>query len=370
MDEQLLTRRIEQWQHHADAQPGVANDIAHCLVHLTDPGARLYPHALAAASDQPLARVLPELLRAVPVGLLDLHWDIRCPHCDNLGMDLQHLHDAVGVGHCRTCAADFEVDFAANVEVTFSLNGEIAPPQVPAARGCAASVPRLTGLDILHEPSFRLLFGDEVLSRREQLRIAAVTTLFTDVTGSTAMYERLGDPVAYNVVRDHFEILFAAIEQRGGTVIKTIGDAVMGSFVNNHDAVQSVLDAFEQFRRYNIDHLVERHVHIKAGIHRGPAILVNLDGRLDYFGSTINRAARLQGHARADQILLTQSVHADPDVQAALAAAGLSDPVESLVDMKGIDGRQTVYRWQYGPSPDTASGAHEGLVARLFRLWR
>ena len=184
------------------------------------------------------------------------------------------------------------------------------------------------------------------------------------------MYERLGDPVAYNVVRDHFEILFAAIEQRGGTVIKTIGDAVMGSFVNNHDAVQSVLDAFEQFRRYNIDHLVERHVHIKAGIHRGPAILVNLDGRLDYFGSTINRAARLQGHARADQILLTQSVHADPDVQAALAAAGLSDPVESLVDMKGIDGRQTVYRWQYGPSPDTASGAHEGLVARLFRLWR
>jgi len=75
-------------------------------------------------------------------------------------------------------------------------------------------VPKLSGLELIHYPTFRTLFGDQVLSKREQMQMASVTTLFTDITGSTEMYEKLGDIVAYNLVRDHFDILFKHIENQ------------------------------------------------------------------------------------------------------------------------------------------------------------
>ena len=61
------------------------------------------------------------------------------------------------------------------------------------------------------------------------MAIANVVLLFTDLKGSTSMYEALGDGAAYNLVRDHFDYLTNLIERHGGVLVKTIGDAVMAA---------------------------------------------------------------------------------------------------------------------------------------------
>ncbi len=203
--------------------------------------------------------------------------------------------------------------------------------------------PRLSGLELIHYPEFHSLFGEQVLSSREQMQVAAVTTLFTDITGSTEMYERLGDIVAYNVVRDHFDILFSNIEQQGGTVIKTIGDAVMASFTNNRAALISVVNALEEFEKYNKQN-VDRQVNIKTGIHRGQTILVNLNDRLDYFGSTINKAARIQAVASSGEICFSEQVYQDNNFIQTMKKIGIENVSRHSVNLKGIDGLQTIYK--------------------------
>jgi class 3 adenylate cyclase len=202
--------------------------------------------------------------------------------------------------------------------------------------------PRLSGLELIHHPDFRRLFGRQVLSEREELQIAAVTILFTDVTGSTQMYERLGDVVAYNIVRDHFEILFAQIINHDGTVLKTIGDAVMASFTANAQALQCVIDAFASFDRYNQFRRDEEHLYIRMSLHRGPAILVNLNERLDYFGSAINKAANLQSYSHSGEVALSEEICQDSTCQAIFVKDGLT-PIPHTADLKSLHGGQTIY---------------------------
>ncbi len=204
--------------------------------------------------------------------------------------------------------------------------------------------PRLSGLELIHYPEFHTLFGEQILSSREQMKVAAVTTLFTDITGSTEMYERLGDIVAYNVVRDHFDILFTHIEQQGGTVLKTIGDAVMASFISNEAALISIINALEAFEQYNTTQHIDRHINIKTGIHRGQAILVNLNERLDYFGSTINKAARIQAVASSGEICFSEQVYQDSKFIQTMKKFGIENVTRHSVNLKGIDGLQTIYK--------------------------
>ena len=204
--------------------------------------------------------------------------------------------------------------------------------------------PRLSGLELIHYSEFHALFGEQILSNREQMRVAAVTTLFTDITGSTEMYERLGDITAYNVVRDHFEILFTNIEKQGGTVIKTIGDAVMASFISNEAALISIINALEAFEQYNVKQHIDRQVNIKTGIHRGQTILVNLNDRLDYFGSTINKAARIQAVASSGEICFSEQVYQDSSFVQTMKKMGIDNVSRHSVNLKGIDGLQTIYK--------------------------
>ena len=202
----------------------------------------------------------------------------------------------------------------------------------------------LSGLDILHYPDFRKLFGEQVLSKREQMKVASVTIIFTDITGSTQLYEKLGDAKAYNIVRDHFDILFSQIEAEGGVVLKTIGDAVMASFTNSGAAVRSLVAALKDFDHYNHELPEDARVQIKTGMHHGQAILVNLNERLDYFGSTVNKAARIQGVANSGEICFSEQVYQDASFQAALTQLKLEIVSRDLVNLKGLDGQQVVYK--------------------------
>lgn len=203
--------------------------------------------------------------------------------------------------------------------------------------------PRLTGLDLTHYPVFRRLFGDQAPSEREKIKIEAVTVLFTDITGSTEMYERLGDTVAYNIVRDHFDILIQEFERNGGVVIKTIGDSLMASFTSNIDALRALMPIRERLAEYNRDKPEGKQVRIRIGMHRGPAILVNLNGRLDYFGTSVNKASRIESVSQSRELSISQEVFDDSRVLSFLKRNGYRELRKRRARLKGIAEDQPVY---------------------------
>ncbi|NJK74633.1 MAG: hypothetical protein HC942_11815 [Microcoleus sp. SU_5_6] len=202
---------------------------------------------------------------------------------------------------------------------------------------------RLSGIQLLHYPDYKRLFGDRVISERERVKIRAITIMFTDITGSTRMYETLGDTKAYNIVRDHFEIFFESIENFGGKVIKTIGDAVMASFISNEQAIQAAAAAVASFREYNSTRQQAEWIQVRIGIHRGTALLVNLNNSIDYFGSTVNKAARIQNLSKSDEVSFSEEVYDDREFLTALKSIGVSEIHKRVEDLKGIQGAQVAY---------------------------
>lgn len=222
--------------------------------------------------------------------------------------------------------------------------------KLPNSLALAQLKPRVTGMMLQHMPAFQRLFGKEALSNRERMNISAVTIVFTDISASTQMYERLGDARAYNIVRDHFEILISAIEVHGGIIIKTIGDAVMASFIENAAAMRAIFAAQAQMQAYNEVKAIDEKVRLKIGMHRGPAILVNLNDRLDYFGSSVNKAARVQSAAGSDEVSLSREVVDDPKVQRELLQHGIRRLKRVRRSLKGLEGKHEILRFAWGRS--------------------
>jgi class 3 adenylate cyclase len=182
---------------------------------------------------------------------------------------------------------------------------------------------------------FRDLFSTEVLRPGDEAGIGQVTLMFTDLKGSTAMYGRLGDAAAYRLVREHFAFLAAQIREHDGAIVKTIGDAVMAAFSDPVQALAAALAVQSSVMAFNREHGQDREaLIIKLGLHAGPCIAVTLNGRLDYFGTTVNLAARLQAQSRGGDIVLSEALAADPAVAARLA--GLPVDAESA-RVKGFE---------------------------------
>jgi class 3 adenylate cyclase len=157
------------------------------------------------------------------------------------------------------------------------------------------------------------------------------------LSGSTAFYERVGDAVAYNLVREHFAFLAGIVRDHNGAVVKTIGDAVMASFDDPADAVRAALAAQAGIAEFNRRHAGgggDRAFAIKLGVHCGASVMVNLNDRMDYFGTTVNMAARLQGQSQGGDVVLSQAIARDPAVKPLLA--GVATREESVV-LKGFD---------------------------------
>lgn len=181
--------------------------------------------------------------------------------------------------------------------------------------------------DVIQHPSFNILFRDQVVAdggsqgltpHGASLSLARVVLVFTDVVGSTELYSSVGDGQALNLVRQHYEVLFGAFTKRG-RVVKTIGDAVMASFTSARDALLCVAAALREMERKRISCPTSRApVQIRVGVHAGPCVVVPLNGINDYFGQTVNIAARTEGAARAGECLVTEStLREDPSAMAA-----------------------------------------------------
>jgi class 3 adenylate cyclase len=171
----------------------------------------------------------------------------------------------------------------------------------------AATAAEVTALQV-----FRDLFASEALRPGEQISVGTLTVLFTDLKDSTRMYREIGDATAFGRVMNHFDILKDAIAAEDGALVKTIGDAVMAVFRCPSGAVRAMLHAQEKLSAPADG---TRPLSLKAGLHTGPCIAVTLNDRLDYFGSTVNMAARLEAQSTGDDVVISSAVYYDPEVR-------------------------------------------------------
>jgi class 3 adenylate cyclase len=132
------------------------------------------------------------------------------------------------------------------------------------------------------------------------------------------LYDTIGDSPAYARVRDHFDVMKAIIAQQHGALVKTIGDAVMAVFPSAEDAVEAALAIQREFVAGQVAR-GDPALHVKLGLHRGPCIAVNANELLDYFGSTVNIAARVQNESIGGDIVVTPEILGDPGVRNILA---------------------------------------------------
>jgi len=194
----------------------------------------------------------------------------------------------------------------------------------------AATAAEVTALQL-----FRDLFSTEALRPGEQISVGQMTILFTDLKSSTQLYREIGDSVAFGAVMSHFDVLRDAIAAEGGSIVKTIGDAVMAAFPRPAPALRAIIAAQSALASPSEG---ARPLKLKAGIHAGPCIAVTLNERLDYFGSNVNIAARLEPLSTGEDCVISSDVRRDPEVAELLedTSSGLeAERVE--VKLKGFD---------------------------------
>ena len=196
----------------------------------------------------------------------------------------------------------------------------------------------LTASRVTAMQRFRDLFSADVLRPGDEVAIERIALMFTDLQGSTALYGRIGDAAAYHLVREHFAFLAGKIREHQGAIVKTIGDAVMAAFADPGDALRAALDVQQAVAGFNASQdkagKDKEGIIIKLGLHEGPVIAVTLNDRLDYFGTTVNMAARLEGQSGGGDIVLSESFAQDPGVAKQLIRL---KPSRETASIKGFE---------------------------------
>jgi class 3 adenylate cyclase len=201
--------------------------------------------------------------------------------------------------------------------------------------------PFLTAKRMLSNQTFRDVFKADNLNIDQRLKITSLTFLFTDLKGSTALYERVGDLAAFDLVRAHFHALLEIISSEKGAVVKTIGDAVMATFIRPEHAIVAGLRMRAAMDGLNAERGTQDLI-VKIGIHEGPCLAVMLNDRQDYFGQTVNIAARVQSLSTSQEIHITGPVIDAPAVAALLHKQAIK-PIQKQAALRGIADKIVVY---------------------------
>ena len=201
--------------------------------------------------------------------------------------------------------------------------------------------PFLTAKRMLSNQTFRDVFKADNLNIDQRLKITSLTFLFTDLKGSTALYERVGDLAAFDLVRAHFHALLEIIAAEKGAVVKTIGDAVMATFVQPDQALAAGLRMRAAMDKLNSER-GKSDLIVKIGIHEGPCLAVMLNERQDYFGQTVNIAARVQSLSTSQEIHITGPVIDAPGVATILQKEAIR-PIQKEAALRGIADKMVVY---------------------------
>jgi class 3 adenylate cyclase len=279
--------------------------------------------------------------------------------------------------NCQACQTFQEADLDHHIQVGFTLNHSIqnlktpdldvktAVGRVPATleEFLQAITPEqnaflnaietmnaehkpLTGMELVHNQLFRDFFKDQVLPVNISLKVTRVALIFTDLRGSTAMYAAKGDPAAYELVRQHFDLLTEETLRHKGVVIKTIGDAVMASFLTDLDAAEAAIGYQKIIAQFNADQELndDNALILKVGVHSGPCLSVNLNSVMDYFGTTVNMAARIGALSKGNDIVTSAAILSNPAVRTTFEEGGFITGESMRVQLRGIPEETEVYR--------------------------
>jgi class 3 adenylate cyclase len=243
---------------------------------------------------------------------------------------------------CATSGFRVEPGEPGVLEVRNELPGEaLVVVERETWKESAATAAQVTSLQ-----DFRDLFPAEAVAPGEELGISSLAVLFTDLKGSTDLYRRVGDGRAFAFVQGHFRLLVETAAAHRGGVVKTMGDAIMATFASARDALEAGVDMqrhWEEFRRRRPE---GEGMALKVGVHQGPSIAINNGGRLDYFGTTVNLAARVQGKAGGGELVFTRALAEDPEARAWLESERLS-PKPFTAALKGLEGEHELYRLSF-----------------------
>ncbi len=108
------------------------------------------------------------------------------------------------------------------------------------------------------------------------------------------------------------------VKKYNGGIVKTIGDAVMAVFSNPKSALDSSMEMIDAFDKFNTEGGTRDKIIIKVGIHSGPCIAVTLNDRIDYFGTVVNIAARVQGLSDGRDVMLSDRFFSESGAEKAL----------------------------------------------------
>jgi class 3 adenylate cyclase len=310
------------------------------------------------------------LVAAVHEGLCDLYWTAHCAQCNQTAGEWAHLAGAQHETDCAGCGARVELTLDQNLHVRFALNRRYRTGRlsVPAATGSNPLITPvgapLTGLDLLNLQVFRDLLAGEVLLPNESLRVTRIAILFSDLRGSTALYARKGDPVAFGLVREHYALIAAQVRAARGAVVKMVGDGMMASFADPAAGLRAGLAIQQDLARFNQARGLRGNdaLQLKLGLHAGACLSVNLNGRMDYFGTAVNIAARVEGLAAGDDVVTTAAVLAEASARQVLEEARRNGAQvsEFATSLRGLEEAVQVVRI----TPRVALAGHAVLSAR------
>jgi class 3 adenylate cyclase len=217
--------------------------------------------------------------------------------------------------------------------VSLELRNETQTEQLLILERMAWNDQATTAAEVTALQMFRDLFAAEALRPGEQISVGTLTVLFTDLRDSTKLYREIGDATAFGRVMNHFDVLKKAIAEHDGAIVKTIGDAVMAVFRCAADGLVAMLEAQRALAQPPDG---RSPLQLKAGLHTGPCIAVTLNDRLDYFGSTVNLAARLEGLSSGTDVIISRPVFEDAQVRELVESKQLS-ATEFEMQLKGFE---------------------------------
>lgn len=226
-----------------------------------------------------------------------------------------------------------EVDIACDPNLTLknsSSKAQLVTLERKSWEDTGASAAEITSSQL-----FRDLFTKEVLSKGEKISADNLTLMFTDLFDSAGMYNEEGDDKAVGQVIHHFEVLEQAIAGEGGAVVKTIGDSVMAVFCKPEHALKAYLRAKNMISE---DDRFMNDFQMKAGIHQGSCVAVNLNNRIDYFGSTVNIASRFVDCASENEVVISQKAFSEHDLNQILKEYGKGGIIKNMnINLKGFE---------------------------------
>src|SRR5579862_47571 len=141
-------------------------------------------------------------------------------------------------------------------------------------------------------------------SEQSAARRVEVVVMFTDIVDFTSYSDAHGEEASLAIVTRHENLVFPIVRSHDGTIVKTIGDAVMAYFTDPEKAslaVQAIMNAVEQENAATTE---AEQMHLRAAFNLGPVMIKNND----LFGDAVNLCSRMMGVGQPDQILISRSM--------------------------------------------------------------